>query len=356
MIQLKYSYALKLLPVAMIAGLIPVFSRGLFWDEDWLGAADFSVVCVTLVAPLCLLTGSLELIRHRKNGCQNLWSRRVWNRQVLAFGLNNSLPYLLTIAVLYLIVTVFTAVGHATFALLNSWSFLSMVFVILMASYLGVFVGNIVLSYVFASLLALLWFAAYNWLGFPYYFFLPGGSTEPLTGYAYNLSFKSIQWLFALTVVVFSSLGVLFPRLWWAIVAGIGASSLFFSVLFTTTNLSPFIPLPQDSAVCASPDGVKVCVAPETKRYLPAVVREYNLAKAWFDARGIPLEVKRITTFGPDTHACSPLLVVPQRADTKHIEHTDIESAYTARLLDCKVIPEPTYQQLQDEIWLGTVD
>lgn len=66
MTQLKYSYALKLLPLAMIAGLLPLFSRGLFWSEDWLGAADFSVVCVALMAPLCLLTGSLELIHHRK--------------------------------------------------------------------------------------------------------------------------------------------------------------------------------------------------------------------------------------------------------------------------------------------------
>lgn len=356
MIQLKYSYALKMLPLAMIAGLLPLFSRGLFWSEDWLGTADFSVVCVALMAPLCLLTGSLELIHHRKNGCQNLWPRQVWNRQVLAFGLINSLPYVLALTVLYLVVTVFAAVSHACFGLLNPWSFLSMVSVILMASYLGVFVGNIVLSYVFAPLLALLWFAAYNWLGFPYYFFLPGGATEPLTGYTYNLMFKSIQWLFALIVMVFSALGILFPRLWWAFVVGIGASSLIFSAWFTTTSLSPFVTMPQDSAVCATSGEVKVCVAPESKRYLSAVMREYDLAKGWFDEHEISLEVKRITTFGPDAPTCSPLLVVPQRGGTKHIEHTDIESAYIARLLDCKVIPELKYQQLQDDIWLGTVN
>uniref|UniRef100_UPI0026294BEC hypothetical protein n=1 Tax=uncultured Mobiluncus sp. TaxID=293425 RepID=UPI0026294BEC len=60
--------------------------------------------------------------------------------------------------------------------------------------------------------------------------------------------------------------------------------------------------------------------------------------------------------FGPAAQNCSPLLVVPQRGGTKHIQHTDIESAYIARLLDCKMIPELKYQQLQDEIWLGTVN
>ena len=96
-----------------------------------------------------------------------------------------------------------------------------------------------------------------------------------------------------------------------------------------------------------------VCVAREGEKYLPEVVEEYGLAKSWFDQQGITVNLTRISTFGPDDPACSDILVVGQRSDTKHIESVDIESAYVTRMLDCKMISQSQYQKLQDEIWLG---
>lgn len=355
MIQLRYSYALRLLPLSLLAAFIPPFSRGIFWNKDWLGAADFAAVSVALVAPLCLLSGSLELIHHHRHSYQDLWPRRIWRRQILYFGFTNSIPYLLAILLVYLTVNAFAIVGHGYFSLLNLWSLISVFLVVLMASYLGVFTGSLTLNYVYAPLLAVLWFAAYNWLGFPYYFFLPGGATQPLIGYSYNLGFKSIQWLFALSIIMLSITGIIFPRMWLAFTAGIGISCFLFTLWFTNSDLSPFAPLTENTEVCTKSGFVKICTAEESAQHLSKIVKAYQASSTWLKEQNISINISKITTFGRIEDTCDKTLVVSQRAQTDHIEEKDINNAYIVKLLDCGKITIAKYQQLQDEIWLTDI-